>query len=110
MEYIWEQQAKRNDPMPDGLSGAEIKAYQSLSHLAARYKLGAINGENAKRERKEIDRAFASDSGAAAANAWVVGLRKRIEIAHSRYRKERTIEAADRLSDVIDGFIREVDE
>ena len=95
--------------MPDGLSSAEIRAYQSLSHLAARYKLGAINEENAKRERAEIDRAYSSDSGADAANAWVVGLRKRIELAHSRYRKERTIEAADRLSDVIDGFLREID-
>ena len=77
--------------------------------MAARYKLGAINEENAKRERAEIDRAFSSDSGADAANTWVVGLRKRIELAHSRYRKERTIEAADRLSDVIDGFLREID-
>ncbi len=96
--------------MPDGLSSAEIRAYQALSHLAARYKLNAITAEQAKRERTEIDRAFASDSGADAANDWVVGLRKRIQIAHAKYRKERTVEAADLLSDVIDGFVREVDD
>ena len=107
--YTWESAAKAGLPMPSGLCQSEIRAFQAMALLAKRYKLGAINEENAKRERAEIDRAYSSDSGADAANAWVVGLRKRIEIEHSRYRKERTLEAADRLSDVIDGFLREID-
>ena len=107
--YTWESAAKAGLPMPSGLCQSEIRAFQAMALLAKRYKLGAINEENAKRERAEIDRAYSSDSGADAANAWVVGLRKRIEIAHAQYRKERTIEAADRLSDVIDGFLREID-
>lgn len=94
--------------MPDGLSSAEQRAYQSLALLTARYKLGVLTADQAVKERRDIDRAFVDDSGADAANKWVVGLRKRIEIAHARYRKERTIENADILSDVIDGFVRKI--
>ena len=110
MIYSWEKDAKANKPMPKGLRLSEQKAYMALSLLAARYKAGLVGVEQAQKERKEIDRAFASDCGADAANDWVVGLRKNIELAHAKYRKERTLEAADLLSDVIDGFVREVDE
>lgn len=106
--YKWENLAKHNHPMPDGLSSAEQKAYQSLALLTARYKLGVLSAAQAVEERRSIDIAFEHDSSADKANKWVVGLRKRIEIAHARYRKDRTIEAADLLSDVIDGFVREV--
>ena len=109
MLYSWEKDAKSGKPIPSGLCLTDQKAYMALQLLTARYKAGLVGVEQAQRERKEIDRAFVSDSGADAANAWVVGLRKRIEIAHAQYRKERTIEAADRLSDVIDGFLREID-
>lgn len=109
MKYSWENAAKQNKPMPEGLSSAEQRAYQSLALLTARYKLGGLSPEQAVKERKDIDRAFTVGSGADAANKWVVGLRKRIEIAHARYRKERTVEAADFLSDVIDGFCRDID-
>lgn len=108
--YTWETAAKRNQPMPYGLSSAEQKAYQSLALLTARYKLGVLSPAQAVKERRGIDIAFEHDSSADKENKWVVGLRKRIEIAHARYRKERTIEAADLLSDVIDGFIREVND
>lgn len=107
MSYSWEGAAKRNLPMPDGLSSAEQRAYQSLALLTARYKLGGLSPEQAVKERRDIDRAFMDDSGADTANKWVVGLRKRIEIAHARYRKQRTVENADILSDVIDGFCKE---
>lgn len=110
MKYAWEQQAKRNEPMPEGLPIAGQAAYQALAALTARYKIGAVNAEQAKKERIEIDRAYGYRAAGDRLNEWTVALRKRIEIAHSRYRKERTVEAADRLSDTIDGFLREVDE
>lgn len=37
---------------------------------------------------------------------WYADLRKNIEAAQNRYRKERTLEAADMLSDVLDGMVR----
>lgn len=110
MKYIWENAAKRNQPMPDGLSSAEQRAFQSLALLAARYKLGGLTAEQAVKESKEIDKSFEHDAYCDKLNDWHIRLTKNIEIAHARYRKERTIEAADLLSDVIDGFVREVDE
>lgn len=41
-KYSWENAAKRNQPMPDGLSSAEQRAFQSLALLTARYKLGGL--------------------------------------------------------------------
>lgn len=108
MKYSWEMLAKRNQPMPGGLSSAEQRAYQSLALLTARYKLGGLTAEQAVKERKEIDKAFDHDAYCDRLNDWHISLTKNIEIAHARYRKERTIEAADLLSDVIDGFCREV--
>lgn len=108
MKYSWENAAKRNQPMPDGLSSAEQRAFQSLALLTTRYKLGGLTAEQAVKERKEIDRAYEHDAYCEKLNDWHISLTKNIEIAHARYRKERTIEAADMLSDVIDGFVREV--
>lgn len=110
MKYSWENAAKRNQPMPDGLSSAEQRAFQSLSLLTARYKLGGLTAEQAVKERKEIDRAYEHDAYCDRLNDWHIRLKKNIELAHARYRKERTIEAADLLSDVIDWFVRELNE
>ena len=109
-KYIWESAAKRNQPMPAGLSSAEQRAYQSLALLTARYKLGGLTAEQAVKERKEIDKAYEHDAYCDKLNDWHIRMTKNIEMAHARYRKERTIEAADLLSDVIDGFVRELNE
>ena len=106
MKYEWENAAKRNAPMPNGLTASEQVAYQSIALLAARYRLGAVSAEQAQKERKDIDRAFAARLACDKASKWSVDLRKRIEIAHAKYRKEHTLEAADLLSNVIDGFVR----
>jgi len=106
MKYSWEQQAKRNEPMPEGLSLTDQMAYQTLAELAARYKMGAVSAEQAKRERAELDRAYAIRLACDEASRWSVELRKRIEIAHAKYRKDPTLENAKLLSDVIDGFVR----
>ncbi len=106
--YTWENAAKRNQPMPDGLSSAEQRAFQSLALLTARYKLGGLTAEQAVKERKEIDRAYEHDAFCDKLNDWHIRFTKNIELAHARYRKKRTIENANVLSDVIDGFIREL--
>ena len=106
MTYPWERQAKQNAPMPAGLKASEQRAYQTLALLTARYRAGYISADAAQRERKEIDRQYIIDAADEVLNDWHVRLRKGIELAHARYRKERTIEAADLLSDVLDGFVR----
>lgn len=109
-KYSWENAAKRNQPMPDGLSSAEQRSFQSLALLTARYKLGGLTAEQAVKERKEIDRAYEHDAYCEKLNDWHIRLTKNIEIAHARYRKNPTIENANILSGVIDGFIREVND
>ncbi len=106
MKYVWEQEAKRQAPMPDGLPIADQAAYQALALLAARYKIGAVGADQAKKERIEIDRAYGYRSSGDRLVDWTVGLRKRIEAAQANYRKDRTIENADVLSNTIDGFER----
>jgi len=106
MKYIWEQDAKRNAPMPDGLNLVDQMAYQTLAELAARYKKGAVSAEQAKRERAELDRAYAIRLACDEVANWSVELRKKIEIAHAKYRKDPTPENAQLLSDVLDGFVR----
>lgn len=106
MTFPWENKAKRCEPMPDGLKQSEQLAYQSIALLAARYRLGGMSDEQAVKDRKKIDQRYVIDSANEGYIQWTVDLRKRIEIAQSRYRNERTREAADLLSDVLDGFVR----
>lgn len=106
MVFPWENKAKRCEPMPDGLKQSEQLAYQSIALLAARYRLGGLSDEQAVADRKKIDQRYLIDAANEGYIQWTVELRKRIEIAQSKYRKERTIESADLLSDVLDGFVR----
>ena len=106
MTYAWEAQAKRNAPMPAGLSASEQLAYQSIAALVARFRMGVVSAEQAKKERKQIDQRLLIGKANEGYIKWTVELRKRIEIAQSNYRRERTVEAADRMSDVLDGFVR----
>jgi len=106
MVFPWENKAKRCEPMPDGLKQSEQLAYQSIALLAARYRLGGLSDEQAIKDRKKIDQRYLIDSANEGYIQWTVDLRKRIEVAQSKYRLERTIEAADLLSDVLDGFVR----
>jgi len=106
MKYSWETDAKLNKPMPDGLSLTDQMAYQTLAELAARYKMKAVSVEQAKRERAELDRAYAIRLAGDAAAKCMVDLRVKIELAHSIYRKDPTLENAKLLSDVLDGFVR----
>jgi len=107
MEHSWEAMAKRNEPMPKDLSLPDQAAYQAIACLVVRFRLKAVSAEQAVREKAQIDKALDRWTANDAFVNWNVRLRKRIERAHARYRLERTIEAADYLSGVIDGFIRE---
>ena len=106
MIFSWEAEAKRNAPMPACLPASEQLAYQSIAALVARWRMGAVTADQARKERKQIDQRYVIDSANEGYIKWTVDFRKKIEIAHAKYRKERTIEAADLLSDVIDGFVR----
>ena len=107
-DFPWEQAAMNCEEMPDGLSQAEQCAFQATAYLYARFRLKAIDREAGHREKllikAALERRMADDAFAKRCTQHHVELTKKIELAHSAYRKERTIEAADRLSAVLDGF------
>ena len=107
-DFPWEQAAMNGEDMPAGLSPAEQCAFQATALLYARFRLKAIDRETGHKEKLEIKRTLEQRLGADASadrlTQYHVELRKKIELAHIAYRKERTIGAADRLSAVLDGF------
>lgn len=107
-DFPWEQAAIYGEEMPDGLSQAEQCAFQAIAYLYARYRLKMIDREAGHREKllikAELERRISNDAFARRCTQYHVELTRKIELAHIEYRKDRTIEAADRLSAVLDGF------
>lgn len=103
----YENAAMTGDPMPEGLCLEDQLTFQALSLLYARYHIGRISREDAVREKGRLvyehDRRMRMAAADRELNTWHVDLRKEIEGAQCRYRKERTLEAADALSAVLDG-------
>ena len=98
--------AKRGEPMPEGLGWAEQAGYQALANLTARYRAGAISAEQARAESAEIDRAVMNGYTHERYIKHVAELYRDIEWAAMEYRDNKTIENADRMLDVIYGFLR----
>lgn len=108
-EFPYERAAMNNEPMPDGLNHIDMAMYQALAALYYRYHMGGISRENAKTEKgmlmhkynvrvnakhyEDIMYRFHSD------------LMKNVEGAASAYAKNRTIENADKMYEVIYGMI-----
>lgn len=107
MKYEFEDSAKRCEPMPDGLTLEEQMVYQILAALTVRYRAGAISAELAVKERRLADAAYDKAVQDGRLVDWCVRLHRGVERALSDYKREPTIEHADRLAGVIDGFIRE---
>lgn len=109
MELPYERQAMRAQPMPDGLSLEDQLMYQSLSILYARYKRNELTRAQATAEKGklvyEYDRRNKIEAASSDLTKWHTELRKAIEAAQCRYRKEHTLEAADALSAALDGRI-----
>jgi len=93
--------------MPSGLTMAEQEAFMAIGFLLAQWRAGAVSAEYTKSAYADISRAFRRAKSGEDLVEWFAGLRKRIEAAMNAYRLDRTLENADRLVGVIDGFIRE---
>ena len=83
---------------------------EGLEALKERRRLRTITAEQEMAKRGamiyEYDRRKRMAEGTERLARWYADLRKNIEAAQNRYRKERTLEAADMLSDVLDGMVR----
>lgn len=106
MVFPWENKAKRCEPMPDGLKQSEQLAYQSIALLAARYRLGGLSDEQAVADRKKIDKRYLIDAANEGYIQWTVDVRRRVEMAVNRFRREPNIANANVMADVLDGFVR----
>ena len=106
MVFSWENKAKRCEPMPDGLKQSEQLAYQSIALLAARYRLGGLSDEQAIADRKKIDKRYLIDAANEGYIQWTVDVRRRVEMAVNRFRREPSIANANVMADVLDGFVR----
>lgn len=109
IEFPWEREAMGGQPTPKDLSLTDQKAYQALSSLYGRYRMGLIDRTAGSTEKACILAAWdrekrMNDAGSKLAK-WHSELRKEIEGAQNRYRKDRTLENADNLSKTLDGIL-----
>lgn len=106
----YEKMAIHGDPMPDGLDLVDQHMYQSLCLLYARYHRKEISRDFASAEKGKMLYRYHKDKEALESSKkmarWQVYLWHNIESAQSRFRRERTIEAAENLSLTLDGVVK----
>ena len=107
LEY--ESAAMNGNPMPEGLAQEDQIMFQALSLLYARYHIGRISRDQATREKGQLLYEYDKRQRVAEADRkltrWHSDLRREIEAAQNHFRKEHTLEAADRLSAALDGRV-----
>ena len=100
-----EKAAMRGEPMPDGLSLVDQVYFQGLAHLYARFHLKVIDREKGQMLYQH-DLSKRSQEFESKMAKYHAELRKQTEGALNRYRKERTLEAADNLANVLEGKLQ----
>lgn len=107
-ELKFERLAMANAPMPDGLSLEDQSAYQFLALLYDRYHRKQITREQAAEEKGrmlyQLDLRKRSAEFDRKMVRWHTQLIKAAEIANMAYRKNRTLENADKLVNILDGL------
>ena len=106
----YEMEPKRGDPMPDGLTWAQRLCYQSVALLTARYRSGEVSADMAKREMLDIKNRYLDAVSRERYIQHCADLFRDIEYAAIMYNKERTLDAADEMRNVIYGLVRYTEE
>lgn len=99
----WEKDAMAGLEMPDGLSYPDQILYLSLRMLYAQYFKKVIDRETAAKEKKKLLQEYKcyqyqDEMG----KKWVEVIRL-TDLARCDYKKNRTLENADRLVEIIEG-------
>ena len=99
----FEAQAARGEPMPNNLTFPDMVMYQALAALYGRYRQKTITRDRASFEKKALLSEYE-----ALKFKWSLGdhwaqILKATEAARCAYRKERTLENADKLVRALDG-------
>lgn len=103
LELPYEKIAMAGGEMPKGMEYPDQILFLELRLLYDSYKRKLIDRDTATREKVELLRIYEAhkivdDMG----KEWVDQI-KRTEIARAAYRKERTLENADRVVDCVEG-------
>ena len=109
MKYPYEEAAMRGESMPDGLSLPEQMHFQALRLLYKNLFSGAISRDTAVTEKRKMDHPLDAEINR---RKWEdimyrfhSDLMKNMESAANAYAKNRTIENADKMYEVIYGMI-----
>ena len=98
MEFLFERQAMRGEPLPKTLDIADSCLYMALKNLYAMYRAGLITRKDAKTEKQRLVYNWETDkSKIEFLNRESETLREQIGKSAERYVNERTIEAADEM-------------
>ena len=99
----WEKDAMAGMEMPDGLSYPDQILYLSLRMLYAQYFKKIIDRETATKEKKKLlDEYRCYQYREEMGNHWVEIIRL-TDLARCDYKKNRTLENADKLVEIIEG-------
>ena len=97
--------ARTGGDMPSGLTSADVWLFQSMRSLYAEFRRGRLSQEAGRREKVQIMNSYRSAKHLE--KAWRTSLDryKRGELAVSEYRKNPTIENADKAIDMLYGGV-----
>ncbi|MCD8160931.1 MAG: hypothetical protein LUE61_07105 [Clostridiales bacterium] len=102
-EFPFERAAMQNDPMPEGLTGAEQVLYQGLALVYARYHAGDIDRPTAQKEKLALMKTY--DSIVFDCQLWArtAKLWGKLEGPLQRFRQKPTVETAKQAMELLYG-------
>ena len=106
LELPYEKEAMAGNAMPKGLEYPDQILFLELRLLYDSYKRKLIDRETATREKVELLRTYESHKIVDRIGKEWVDQIKRTELARATYRKEKTIENADKLVSFLEGAKR----
>lgn len=102
-ELPYEKKAMQGGEMPEGLTLTDQNMFLALRSLYDNYRKGIVDRDTASREKNRLLIEYKSSILIdMVCRNWVDQI-KQTEMARSEYRKERTLENADKLLAAIDG-------
>jgi hypothetical protein len=103
LELPYEKVAMAGGEMPDGLKFPDQVLFLSLRLLYDSYRRKLIDRDCATREKAQLLREYEAHKIIdGMGNLWAEQI-KRTELARAAYRKEKTIQNADKIIDCIEG-------
>lgn len=98
MEFSFEHDAMKGEPLPYKLDIADSCLYVGLKYLYAMYKKGLINRKDATEEKRRLVYNWTTDkSKIEFLNRYSDALKSKIGTASDEYKKNPCIETAERL-------------